>query len=73
MIHTSPEPSTNSSDSTSTAITAYIRSSSGRRRTRSTQCPSSGAARPGAVMMRNTTPAAASDPVRSLIQMARER
>src|SRR4029079_14199101 len=63
MIQTSARPWTNSSESRMSPIAMSVAIMSGRLRMRSTASPNTGAMRPGAASTKNTSPAAAVDPV----------
>ena len=69
MIHTSWAPSTNSSGSIATADSRLATTRNGRRGTRSTIVPNSGANSAGNVSQRKVRPAAPLDPVSVLTHM----
>src|SRR6478609_8469912 len=69
MSHTWPASRTSNSGSTATAEARLPQMSSGRRRTRSTYRPNSGAASDGSASQKKVTPAAALEPVSDLTHM----
>src|SRR6478672_2380518 len=69
MSHTWPASRTSNSGSTATAEARLPQMSSGRRRTRSTYRPHSGAASDGSASQKKVTPAAALEPVSDLTHM----